>query len=66
VHIDDAVAKRGAPNIDSAGTGTMLRDYLRGTDFARLPEEIALLYADEPPTNGELIYQPPEFHHPAR
>jgi hypothetical protein len=40
VHRDDVLARRGAPNIDSDCTGTTLRDYLRATDFARLPEEI--------------------------
>jgi hypothetical protein len=48
VHLDDVVARRGAPNIDSACTGTTLRDYLRGTDFAHLPEELCLLYDREP------------------
>jgi hypothetical protein len=58
VHLDDVVAKAGAPNLDSACTGTTLRDYLRGTDLAHLPDEIVALYDDEPPTDGELIYQP--------
>ena len=40
VHRDDVLARRGANNIDSECTGTTLRDYLRGTDFARLPEEV--------------------------
>jgi hypothetical protein len=66
IHFDDVVANRGAPNIDSACTGTMLRDYLRGSDFSRMPEEIALLYDAVPPTAGDLIYQPPDFHHIAR
>jgi hypothetical protein len=30
----------------------------RGTDLAHLPDEIVALYDDEPPTDGELIYQP--------
>lgn len=48
VHFDDVVARRGAPNIDSACSGTALRDYLRGTDLAHIPEEICLLYDREP------------------
>ena len=48
VHFDDVAARRGAPNIDSACTGTTLRDYLRGTDLAHLPEELCLLYDREP------------------
>jgi hypothetical protein len=40
VHVDDVLANRGAPNIDSACTGTTLGDYLRASDLAHLPEEI--------------------------
>lgn len=58
VQIDDVVAKAGAPNVDSACTGTTLRDYLRGTDLAHLPDEIVALYDDEQPSDGELVYQP--------
>jgi hypothetical protein len=48
VHIDDVRAKKGAPNIDSACTGTTLRDYLRGTDLQHIPEDVVLEY-DTPP-----------------
>jgi len=58
VHIDDVVAKRGAPNIDSACTGTTLRDFLCGTDLSPIPEDIALLYDNESPTNDKLVFQP--------
>ncbi len=57
VHFDDAAAKRGSPNIDSACTGTTLRDFLRSSDFVRMPEEVALLYDEQTPI-GELIFQP--------
>jgi hypothetical protein len=40
VNSDDIVAQRGAPNLDSACTGTTLRDYLRGVDLQHLPEEL--------------------------
>jgi hypothetical protein len=46
VHLDDVLGKCGAPNIDSAATGTTMRDYLRATDFAHLPEEAVALYFD--------------------
>jgi hypothetical protein len=59
VHLDDVVAKRGAPNVDSACTGTSLRDFLRATDFSRMPEEIAQVYDNVPPGEGVLIFQPP-------
>ena len=46
VHLDDVVGRIGAPNVDSACTGTTIGDYLRGTDFARLPQEAMALYLD--------------------
>jgi hypothetical protein len=64
VHLGDVKTKRGAPNIDSACTGTTLRDYLRGTDLSRIPEEICLLYDDQPPSGENLVFQPPESYEP--
>lgn len=57
VHLDEVVSKSGAPNIDSASTGTSLRDFMRGTDLSRLPEEIVALY-DETSVDEGLIFQP--------
>jgi len=48
VHLDDALAHRGAPNVDSECTGTTMGDYLRGTDLAHLPDEVLAMY-DTPP-----------------
>ena len=58
IDIDDVVARIGAPNIDSECTGTTLRDFLRGSDLARFPEEIAARYDEEKSIDGELIFQP--------
>jgi hypothetical protein len=58
VNLDDVVAKVGAPNIDSECTGTTLRDFLRASDFVRLPEDLAALYDGQGPGDGELIYTP--------
>ncbi len=59
VHLDDVVAKHGAPNVDSACTGTTMRDYLRGQDFASIPEDIIALYDTKPPTADDvLVFQP--------
>lgn len=59
VHLDDVVAKRGAPNMDSACTGTTMRDYLRGTDLSRIPEEICVQCDDEPPKSTDVVvFQP--------
>jgi hypothetical protein len=44
VHVDDVVARREAPNVDSECTGTTLRDFLRGTDLQRIDEQVALAY----------------------
>ena len=44
VHIDDVIARVGAPNVDSACTGTTMRDYLRGTDLSHLPAEVLARY----------------------
>jgi hypothetical protein len=47
VHIDDVQAHRGARNVDSACTGTTLRDFARATDLATMPEKFALAYEAE-------------------
>jgi len=46
VHLDDVMGRVGAPNVDSACTGTTIRDYIRGTDLSHLPEEAIALYLD--------------------
>lgn len=50
VHLDDVWNKTGAPNVDSASTGTTMRDYLRASDYSHLPEEAIALYCDESET----------------
>ncbi|MGY1631566.1 hypothetical protein ACI784_07655 [Geodermatophilus sp. SYSU D01186] len=47
VHLDDVVTRRGARNIDSACTGTTMRDYLQVGDLSHVPEEIVAAYDDE-------------------
>ena len=56
VHLDDVCSRNGAPNIDSACTGTTLRDYIRAADFAHLPEEAIALYHDG--TESEYVPSP--------
>jgi hypothetical protein len=58
VHLDDAAAKRGAPNVDSACTGTVMRDFLRCTDLSGIPEQVIALYDDGTETSGDLVYVP--------
>src|SRR5215472_1707616 len=54
VHLDDVLAQTGAPNVDSACTGTTMRDYLRGTDLSHVPEEAVVLYS----VNGSAAPEP--------
>ncbi len=56
VNIDDASSGRGAPNIDSNCTGTTMRDYLRATDLAKLPEEIVAMYDDGTASPDKVLY----------
>ena len=58
VNIDDVAAKAGAANVDSAPTGTSLRDFVRGTDSAPIAEEILALYETGTPVKGDLIFRP--------
>jgi hypothetical protein len=46
VHLDDVLARRGAPNVDAHCTGTTMRDYLRATDLSHLPEDAVQMYDD--------------------
>lgn len=57
VHEDDVKGKRGAPKVDEECTGTTMRDYLRGTDLSRLPEELIALYNDGTGREGALVYE---------
>jgi hypothetical protein len=52
VHRGDVEARRGAPNMDSRCTGTTMRDYLRCSDLAHLPEEVVRAYDDGTEVTG--------------
>lgn len=58
VNLDDAANRRGAPNVDSACTGTTMRDYLRATDLSHIPDDIIRLYDDGTEREGLLVYTP--------
>jgi hypothetical protein len=58
VDINDVVAMRGAPNLDSMPTGTSLRDFLRAADLAPLPDEILRKYDKSPRHEGTLVFKP--------
>jgi hypothetical protein len=46
VHLDDLLERRGAPNLDSACTGTTIGDYLRASDLAHVPDDVARMYGN--------------------
>jgi hypothetical protein len=61
VHIDDVIAKRGAPNIDSAPQGTTLRELMRVSDLAHIPQEVVDLYENTIPPSGDLVFRPADL-----
>jgi hypothetical protein len=58
VNLDDVINKRGAPNRDSASTGTSLRDFLRVADFAPVSDGIVAAYDDGIPVGGIAVFRP--------
>jgi hypothetical protein len=61
VNIDDVATQDGAANVDSAPTGTSLRDFMRCSDLKRPSEEVvALLDRGATVDDGMLIFQPAE------
>ena len=56
--LDDVKGKNGAPVVDEECTGTTMRDYLRGTDLAHVPDDLVALYDDGTGEAGELTYKP--------
>jgi hypothetical protein len=63
VHLADVRSKGGARNVDSACTGTVLRDFLRVSDLSRIPEEIVALYDDDTQRDGVLVFDPTAVVH---
>ena len=54
----DVETGRAAPNVDTACVGTSLRDFARGSDASRLPEEVIAPYDTPEAHVGELVFQP--------
>ncbi len=57
VHLDDVANMRGAPNVDSAPTGTTLWELMRADDFSKVPAQVIRLYDPDPPDAG-LVFEP--------
>jgi hypothetical protein len=58
VNVADLRAGKAAPNLDSHCSGTSLRDFMRGTDLERTPEDVVAQYDSGEPAEGVLVYQP--------
>src|SRR5262249_26972438 len=58
VHLDDVESFRGAPNIDSACTGTTMGDYLRARDNEKLPPELVAAYDPGPAELRDRLTSP--------
>jgi hypothetical protein len=58
VNLDDVKAKRGAKNIDSHCHGTSLRDFMKGADLSRMPEDIVKLYDDVEAPEEAKVFKP--------
>jgi hypothetical protein len=56
VYYADVIGRRGAPNLDTRSTGTTMRDYLRASDFAHLPEKAIALYDDDTAKGEQILY----------
>lgn len=57
VNLDDVINMRGAPNVDSAPTGTTLWELMRADDYSRIDESIIRQYDPNPPETGR-VYEP--------
>jgi hypothetical protein len=58
VNLEDVVAMRGAPNIDSAPSGTSLRDFCRASDLTRMTHDVVSVYDAQAPKDATLVFQP--------
>jgi hypothetical protein len=58
VNFDDVVGIRGAPNIDSAPTGTSLRDFRRAADFAPMSDSVVRIYDSQAPQSETAVFRP--------
>lgn len=59
VNLSDVREGTGAANIDSSCTGTSLRDFRRGVDFAPMPEDVVQECDNASSAEGMLVFRPP-------
>jgi hypothetical protein len=65
VHIGDIAAGRAAAAVDVACTGSAIRDFVRASDLAPMPESIVELFNDGTEGRGDLRYAPSPASVPA-
>jgi hypothetical protein len=58
VHSCDLRERKAATNIDSKPIGTSLRDFMRGADLTRIPDDVVAMYDNAPIKDGVLIFTP--------
>jgi ectoine hydroxylase-related dioxygenase (phytanoyl-CoA dioxygenase family) len=58
VHLRDLRERKAATNIDSKPIGTSLRDFMRGTDLTRIPDDVVSMYDNAPINEGVLVFTP--------
>lgn len=56
VHVGDIAAGVAALNVDSACTGSSIRDFVRAADLAPMPDRIVSLFNDGSEATGDLRY----------
>jgi hypothetical protein len=59
VSLDDLIAMKGAPNVDSAPTGTSLRDFRRASDLSAIADGVVRPYDHDFGSEEALVFQPP-------
>jgi hypothetical protein len=58
VDVRDLRVGIAAPNLDSRPRGTSLRDFVRASDLAPMPDDVVARHDDAPPAGGVLVYRP--------
>ncbi|HEY8524100.1 MAG TPA: hypothetical protein VIL48_03990 [Acidimicrobiales bacterium] len=56
VHVGDIEAGRRAPDVDVACTGSSIRDFVRASDLAPMPERVVARFDDGTEARGDLVF----------
>jgi hypothetical protein len=56
VHVGDIEAGREARGVDASCSGSSIRDFVRASDLAPMPEQIVGLFSDGTEDRGDLLY----------